>query len=76
MTGMDDIETTIGEDDTLTMGAGVLHGHDQLLGRQHPKPGALLMLHRPTQFRRADGSGTQLADDDAGGQVGQAHGVG
>ncbi|SST07125.1 Uncharacterised protein [Acinetobacter baumannii] len=73
MAGVKDVEAAIGEDDLLAVGAGVFDCQQQLLQAQHATLGTLLALHRATQFGRADRRGTQLADHDAGGQVGQAH---
>ena len=70
---MQDVETAIGEDDLLAMGTRILEYHLQLLEADHAALGTLFALHRPTQFGGADRSRTQLADHDAGGQVGQRY---
>jgi len=59
----------------LAVGAGVLDGQQQLVEAQYAPLGALLALHGATQFRGADGGGAELADDDAGGEIGQGHGL-
>ncbi|MDT4873493.1 hypothetical protein FQZ97_1087420 [compost metagenome] len=73
---MQNVETTVGEDNLLTMGAGVLDGQQQLIRAQHAALGTRLALDRPAQFRCTDRGGTQLADHDTGGQVGQGDGLG
>ena len=75
MAGVQDVETAIGEDDLLALGAGILDRGEQLLDGHHAALGAFLALHRAAQLRRADAGGAQLADHDPGGQVGQCHGL-
>ena len=75
MTGVQDVETAIGEDDFLALGAGILDRGEQLLDGHHATLGAFLALHRAAQLRRADAGGAQFADHDTGGQVGQCHGL-
>ncbi len=68
---MDNVKTTVGEHHPLTLAAGVRHGDLQLLQAHYAAAGALVLLDRPAQLRRADHRGTQLAHHDTGGDVGQ-----
>ena len=76
MTGVNNVETAVGKDHPLAPGAGVRDGHLQLFQGQGAALGALVLLHRPAQFRGADGGSAQLAHHDARGDIGQRHCLG
>ena len=48
MTGMNNVETAIGKDDPLTLGAGIFDGNQQLIFRHHTPAQATFLMHRPT----------------------------
>ncbi|MNE06990.1 hypothetical protein D3C80_995950 [compost metagenome] len=58
------------------MSTGIIDGQQQLVETHHTALRTFFALDGAAQLRCADRCGTELADHDAGGQVGQAHGMG
>ncbi len=73
MTGVENVETAVGEDDPFLVRARIVDRQQQLLQPQHAALGALFALNGTAQLGCADGRSAQLADHDARGQIGQRY---